>query len=268
MKTALRRNVADDGVDFDEVTSELRLMVGQRMEYDPQTRVMFQGMSHGRFRKSEATERRLPGRTSTVKVWDGSFESSDGARLPVDGGRFTVRPPMTAEQHQATLTETMVRTMGHALQGDPPNIEAFRDAAAGYVVGQSVARQKLEVPEDLPLGMRKKLDDALVMNGAMLVDGLSGAEVKDTYSFAYLDALKELQGKGYDINAAFEQGFGPRWREGFAEASRDPRKFFDAERARAAYREGRTPDAPEQQAGEKSSPAPEGADRNQEPAVV
>lgn len=235
----LRDHAAKDQLDHDEVTSEIRRIVGDHMEHDPSMRISFEGLSHGRMVKSHLREVRMAGSQKTRMVWDGDFETQLGKTLLKDGGRFVVREPMSAEQHQAQITDTMVRTLGDALRrGDRTR---FGAAASGYMVGYATAGSHIDPPEDIPEVLRDRIRDAETMVGAMAIDGHGIDEIRQTYSMAYADAMEELSNGGYDLNEEFTKTFGTNWEQRLTTAGADPVRFFAEEqlnqRARAAAEE-------------------------------
>lgn len=102
MRKRLRGQMAEDGLDRQEVVKRARMIIGERMESEPELRLMFNGVAHGRIVKAPPHEERLAGTDRVREVWSGEFDDHLGHRIP-DDGMFTLRRPMDADAHQVQL---------------------------------------------------------------------------------------------------------------------------------------------------------------------
>ncbi|MFD7537471.1 MULTISPECIES: hypothetical protein [unclassified Streptomyces] len=254
MRKRLHEQMKDDGLERQEVVQRARIIIGERMEYEPELRTMFNGVAHGRIVRAPAHEERIAGSDTVRTVWSGEFDDQLGQRLPEDA-MFTLRRPMDGDAHQAQLAETMKTSMldslGRGSQKD------YGGNVLGYLVGFAAQKQGLDT-SGLPDMLRHRLDQAEVMLASMDIDGLSPEEQQRVYSNAYVDAMEAVNEKYPHIEAELKRSLGERWQQTLQTAVDDPGAFFDQQRRKSRSR----PTGPSsgQRTGPQNSDPTAGAD--------
>ncbi|MFE6939674.1 hypothetical protein [Streptomyces chartreusis] len=232
MRKRLHEQMNADGVERQEVVQRARMIVGERMEYEPELRTMFNGVAHGRIVKAPAHEERFAGSDRVRTVWSGEFDDHLGQRLPEDG-MFTLRRPMDADAHQVQLAETMKTSMLDALgRGDQ---EGYGGNMLGYLVGFAAQKRGLDT-SGLPDLLQHRLDQSEVMIASMDVDGLPPEEQQRVYSNAYVDAMEAVNEKYPDLEAELKRSLGENWQQTLQTAVDDPIAFFEEQRLKPRSR--------------------------------
>lgn len=224
MRKDLYAQAAEDGVDPEEIARASRVVIGLRLEDEPQLASVFTELSHGQFAKSDSREVRLSGTDETARVWTGEFESRLGQ--PVESGSFDLRGPMDASQHQKAIADTMTADMVSLIRNggvDGLNVGVTSYAAAWGL--KEHPNHDAMLAMDNPLGER--LRTSKLMLGAMGADGLSNAEQQHVYSNAYVDALEHIGTLYPEAEQAWGEKFGTDWREGMREFVSDPGEWMD-----------------------------------------
>ncbi|MEU3047795.1 hypothetical protein ABZ705_14980 [Streptomyces sp. NPDC006984] len=243
MRKRLHEQMNADGLDRQEVVQRARMIIGERMEYEPELRTMFNGVAHGRIVKAPGHEERIAGSDRVRTVWSGEFDDQLGQRLPEDG-MFTLRRPMDADAHQVQLAETMKTSMLDALgRGDQ---EGYGGNMLGYLVGFAAQKQGLDT-SGLPDMLQHRLDQSEVMIASMDIDGLSPEEQQRVYSNAYVDAMEAVSEKYPDLEAELKRSLGENWQRTLQTAVDDPGAFFEEQRLKPRSRP--TGPSAEQEAG-------------------
>ncbi|MFC9756699.1 hypothetical protein [Streptomyces sp. NPDC056921] len=243
MRKRLHDQIGEDGLERQEVVQRARMIIGERMEYEPELRTMFNGVAHGRIVKAPAHEEQIAGTNRVRRVWSGEFDDQLGHRLPEDG-MFTLRRPMDADVHQVQLAETMKTSMLDALgRGDQ---EGYGVNVLSYLVGFAAKRQCLDT-SGLPDALQHRLDQSEVMIASMDIDGLPPEEQQRIYSNAYVDAMEAVNEKYPDLVDKLKRSLGENWQQTLQTAVDDPRAFFEEQRRKP--RSHRTGPSPEQGAG-------------------
>ncbi|MDX3020125.1 hypothetical protein [Streptomyces acidiscabies] len=232
MRKRLHEQMNDDGLEREEVVQRARMIIGERMEYEPELRTMFNGVAHGRIIKAPAHEERIAGSDRIRTVWSGEFEDQLGQRLPEDG-MFTLRQPMDAHAHQVQLAETMKTSMLDALGRDDQ--ECYGGNMLGYLVGFAAQKQGLDI-SGLPDMLQHRLDQSEVMIASMDIDGLPPEERQRVYSNAYVDAMEAVNEKYPDLEAELKRSLGEDWQQTLQTAVDDPGLFFEEQRLKPRSR--------------------------------
>ncbi|WP_433855092.1 hypothetical protein [Streptomyces kronopolitis] len=232
MRRRLHEQMSEDGLERQDVVQRARVIIGERMEYEPELRTMFNGVAHGRIVKAPAHEERIAGSDRVRAVWRGEFDDQLGQRLPEDG-MFTLRRPMDADAHQVQLAETMKTSMLDALgRGDQ---EGYGGNMLGYLVGFAAQKQGLDT-SGLPDMLQHRLDQSEVMIASMDIDGLSSEEQQRVYSNAYVDAMEGVNEKYPDLEAELKRSLGENWQQTLQTAVEDPGAFFEEQRLKPRSR--------------------------------
>jgi hypothetical protein len=246
MRKRLHEQMSEDGLERQEVIQRARMIIGERMEYEPELRTMFNGVAHGRIVKAPAHEERIAGSDRVRTVWSGEFDDQLGQRLPKDG-MFTLRRPMDANAHQVQLAETMKTSMLDALgRGDQ---EGYGGNMLGYLVGFAAQKQGLDT-SGLPDMLQHRLDQSEVMIATMDIDGLSPEEQQRVYSNAYVDALEAVNEKYPELEAELKRSLGENWQQTLQTAVDDPGGFFEKQRLKPRSRP--TGPSSEREAGQQN----------------
>ncbi|UJW28858.1 hypothetical protein L3Q67_26850 [Saccharothrix sp. AJ9571] len=228
MRKRLRDQMADDGLDRIEVVTRARMIIGQRMEHEPEMRLMFNGMAHGRIVKSPPHAEQMAGTDRVREVWSGQFDDQFGRRIP-DDGMFTLRRPMDADTHQAQLAETMANSMLDGLTRDDER--AYAGSVMGYLVGYAVRKAGLDT-RGLPEILRQRLDQSKSMLASMDIDGLPPDRQQEVYSNAFTDAMEDVGATHPGVEDSLRLSFGNDWQTTLQAAVDDPVRFVHAQRMR------------------------------------
>lgn len=210
--STLYEYIEDDGLDKNEVASNLRVIVGQRIDKDPAVASMYNELGHGRFIKGEPQEVFIPGTTKKTKAWLGDYKDSFSG-YEVKGGTFSLREPMDADQHRVAASQAIFGEMVSS-----KSMEDLNAVMEQYMVG-SAARTYPEAVDliDDPQ-TQARLGRARTMFHSMSEDGLSSQDQKLVYMGAYLDALRETTRLNPELFSQWEQRFGPDWERTVMEA--------------------------------------------------
>lgn len=240
MRKRLRGQMVEDGLEREEVVQRVRMIIGERMESEPELRLMFNGISHGRIVKAPPHHVRLAGTDRVREVWTGEFDDHLGHRIP-DDGMFTLRLPMNADGHQVQLAESMKAAMLDSVnRGDR---RALGDSVMGYMLGFAAKRQGLDI-RDLPAQFRNRMEQSESMLASMDIDGISDEEQQRVYSNAYIDAIEEVSKEDPDFENELMLSLGPDWQERMRAAVADPPAFIAEQRIRPRpYQQGPGPSA-------------------------
>ena len=206
--TRLYDQVVFDGLDPQQVAAESRRIVGQRLAQDPHAATTYQDLSHGVLSRSMDAEDR----------WDGRFRDLRGAVVNV--GSFDVREPMTAAEHQATMTDAMA---SHMLRtGDPTSLHTTIVALAW---GQQ-SEFDPELRQVVEPGARRLIDTGLMMKQAMYEDGMSPEMVQQVYSESFLDSLDVVRQENPDLEEQWVQAAGTDLRADMEAILENPRGWL------------------------------------------
>ncbi|MGY4541205.1 hypothetical protein ACVWY0_001114 [Arthrobacter sp. UYNi723] len=263
MLKTLYEQAHEDGVDASEVATAARMVVGLRLEEEPELASVFGELSHGQFAKSNPREVRISGTGELAQVWTGEFESRLGQRI--EAGSFGLRLPMDADQHQAAIADTMAADMISLTR------QHGADGLNMGVVGYASAWGLKDRPDfdgmtamDNPLGER--LRTSRVMLNAMGSDSISSSEQQRIYSNAYVDAMENVSALYPEVEQEWAAKFGANWRENMRDFVSNPNSYMDqqgGESAASADQPGEWEPSPAWEAG----PAGENGDRRNNSAT-
>lgn len=226
--SALYGYAENDGLDREEVSKAMRVIVGQRLEKEPHLASVFGELGHGRFVKSAPREVYINGSTETATVWTGDFVDMYEART-INSGSFRVRPTMSTTEHRALISETIAAEM---VQAKSP--EELNDVLSQYVVATSVGRHPDVIDKIEDAAALRRFGKARTMFSSMGDDGLSTEDQQFAYGAAYVDAIELLQTTRPDLGTAWVAQYGENWREKVAEdLARYNEMGAAAERAKA-----------------------------------
>lgn len=240
MRKRLRGQMDEDGLDRAEVVKRARMIIGERMESEPELRLMFNGVSHGRIVKSPPHEERMAGTDRVREVWTGEFDDHLGRRIPADG-MFTLRQPMKADEHQVQLAETMKAAM---LDGvNKGGRQALAGSMMGYMVGFAAKKQRLDTSGLDPL-LQQRFDQSEIMLASMDIDGIPDEEQQRVYSNAYVDAVEQINKEDPEFEHELRLALGEDWQGRMRDAVDHPAAFFAEQRMRPKpFRQGPGPSA-------------------------
>jgi hypothetical protein len=228
--SALYEYAEDDGIDREDVSRSMRVIVGQRLEREPELASVFRELGHSRFAKSEPREVYINGTTETATVWTGDFVDSYAGRT-ISSGSFSLRPVMGVNEHRLSSAETLAADLCSA-----STVAQMNDTLSQYVVAASAARYPDVVEEITDPSTRRRFSKARTMFTSMQADGLTPDEQHFAYSAAYIDAIEVAQRLKPELSAEWVAQYGENWRERVAE---DMGRFNDM--GAAAEREKRGP---------------------------
>ncbi|MFK0244574.1 hypothetical protein ACIQUM_07735 [Amycolatopsis azurea] len=245
LRKRLRRQMADDGLIRQEVVTRARVIIGERMETEPEMRLMFNGIAHGRISKASTHQERIARTDRIHETWSGEFDDHLGDPIP-DDAMFTVRRPMDAATHQAQLADTMATSMLDGLRRDDQT--SYSGSVMGYLVGFAARKSGLDT-RGLPDILRQRLDQSSTMLASMDIDGLSPEKQQEVYSTAFADAMDAVAASHPGVDRSLQLNFGPDWQSTLQAAVDDPAGFVHELRTRPrVYHTG--PEHPAEQSAE------------------
>lgn len=217
--SALYNYAAEDGIERSEISDQMRVIVGQRIERDPQVASVFNELGHGLYVKSKPREVIIAGTTQKVMAWTGDYDQAFAGNK-ITGGSFSVRPPMTPTEHRARVAQTMSGELASA-----KSLDELNTVLSNYMVGASTGKypEAVDLIED-PVA-QGQMGRARSMFVSMQGDGLSEEETRFAYSAGYIDAMALAGRSNPDLAAAWAEKYGENWKATVAE---DIRKFQDA----------------------------------------
>lgn len=215
---ALYEYVDDDGIDREEVSRSMRVIVGQRLEKDPALASVFGELGHGRFAKSEPREVYINGTAEKMTVWTGDFVDSYEGRT-ISTGSFRLRPIMTLDEHRVLSAETIAAELSSAT-----TVAEMNDALSQFVVAAAVSEYPDVIDEIEDPESRRRFGKVRTMFASMSADGLNADEQHFAYSAAFVDAVEVAQIVRPELGAEWMAKYGDNWRERVAE---DIRRYKD-----------------------------------------
>lgn len=240
MRKRLRDQMDADGVERTEVVRRARMIIGERMDSEPELRLMFNGLAHGRISKAPAHPERMAGTDRVREVWTGEFDDHLGHQIPAEG-MFTLRQPMTADEHQVQLAETMKAAMLDGIHRCDP--QALAGSVMGYMIGFAAKKQGLDT-RGLPPVLQQRFDQSENMLAAMDIDAIPAEEQQRVYSNAYVDAVEQINKEDADFGHELKLALGEDWEARMRDAIEDPHAFFAEQRRRPKpFRQGPGPSA-------------------------
>ena len=219
-----------DGIEPEEIATAVRSVVGARLAEEPELATVFTELAHAQFTKSDPREVLMTGTGEVASVWSGEFESRLGQK--VESGSFGLRAPMTADQHQAAISETITGdmiTMTRSGGAEGLNVSMVSYAAAWGLRDRPGYPRMLRM--DNPLGER--LRSSRLMMATMTTDGISADEQQRIYSNAYVDAMETISALHPDTEEEWAARFGANWRDSMREFVSNPESYFSEEEEEA-----------------------------------
>lgn len=227
--SALYEYIDDDGIDREDVSRSMRVIVGQRLDKDPSIANVFGELGHGRFSKSEPREVFINGTTEKITVWTGDFVDSYEGRT-ISAGSFKLRPVMNLDEHRVMSAETLAADLCSASSATEMN-----DALSQFVVAAAVSEYPDVVDDVDDPAARRRFGKVRTMFSSMANDGLTESEARFAYSAAFVDAVEIAQAVRPELGAEWTAKYGENWRERVAD---EIRRYKDmgaqAERERGA----------------------------------
>lgn len=203
--------VHDDGLNPEDVSRSMRVIVGKRVEKEPELAAVFAELGHGKFVKSRPSQVQVPGQDRRVTVWTGDFDDVYGGR--VSSGSFKLRESLDAEGHRAQMRETMFVEMAKAQNADQLN-EVLTQYAAGSAVGRNpLAVDSVSDPES-----RRRFGRVRSMFMSMGHDGMGYEEREFVYNAACLDSLEAVPFLDSTVVQAWVKQYGAQWRDRVTES--------------------------------------------------
>jgi hypothetical protein len=209
--SALYEYVDADGLNSEDVSRSMRVIVGQRLEKDPSIANVFTELGHGRYTKSDPREVYINGTTDRATVWTGDFVDSYENRT-ISKGSFSMRQPADVNQHRSLVAETLAGEMTTATSAGELN-----DVFSNYVVASAVGRYPDVIDQVEDPAARKRMFKAQTMFASMRADGLTLDEQRFAYSAAYVDAIETVQRVNPELGNKWAAQYGESWREKVAE---------------------------------------------------
>lgn len=227
MHRRLHDQIGEDGLDPTEVSMVTKTILGRRMETEPELAVMFNGMAYGRIVRSPAHEERIKGSDHVRAAWTGEFEDHLGKKVPPQM-MFTLRPPLGADHHQASIARVMQERMLHGMETE--GMAGFNNSFAGYMLGHVAAEENWVKGPDSSIDTstmtpqnRVHLEQCEKMLTTMMADGLDESERRRIYSNAYVDAIESVRATYPDFAKDWDRAFGATWQDSMRQAAADPR---------------------------------------------
>lgn len=210
--STLNDYIAADGLDREEVSREARMIIGHRLEAEPELASVFAETGHGRFVRSPAKEMFVVGETEPRQVWVGGFVDAVTDR-EVNRGSFSLRPPANRGEHVVLSA----RTLGAELE-DATTLGELNDMFASYTAASVVRRfpgMSAEVEDPV---VQERMGRAEAMFASMRADGISQTDQRYVYAASFVQAMEGVGEKNPELIAQWEAQYGPAWRENVQEA--------------------------------------------------
>lgn len=200
--TQLYQYVEDDGLDAAEVSRNMRTIVGQRMEREPELASVFAEMGQGRFVKAEPKEVYMAGSGQKVTAWTGDYYDVTSGNT-VTAGSFSLREPQTADQHMHRMAEAMWGDMA-----DAKSVGEFNEVIDSFMVGAAVQNDPATVDLIEDDDKRVRLERVRTMFASMKADGIDPAEQHRVYQTAVISSVTEAQSRDPELAAAWNKEYG------------------------------------------------------------
>lgn len=191
-----------DGLSREGVARQMRKMVGQRMESDPEAAVKFEGLGHGTMVKGEPKEVVVAGTGQTVKAWMGDFRdvTNDGV---IDKGSFRVREPSDAKKHAGFVSARV-----HGAFADAKTVDELNEAMQSYLVGAGVRTDPSTVDLVPDEQRRDHLNQARKCFKSMDDDGLGQEEMHTAYTSGVTSAFARVLEQNPELAGAWAAAHG------------------------------------------------------------
>lgn len=264
LRAHLHEQCEADGLERSEVVSNVRTIIGNRIQGDPEMATYFHGFAHGRVERAPDHEVRVPGASTNSSIWTGEFQDHHGQPLPSEGTP-RLRMPMNAAEHQVQLTETLRTALERSAErGD---VNGYRGDVLGYSIGFAAAGEQLDL-EGLPNRLTQRFEAAELAMASMQIDGLDREQMAEVFSNAQTDAMERTHEKFPQFVQDVESAWGETWVTQMSQVARDPQGFVETIRGYAsAAREHQGPrQRPHARAQQPPpQPAPDSPDHDRQP---
>ncbi|WP_328530188.1 hypothetical protein OG984_03105 [Nocardioides sp. NBC_00368] len=224
----------EDGLSRSEIDRAARIVLGQRLETEPELQVMFSDLAHGRARKSDPRVVKLGESGPTHTIWTGEFEDSITGQPICEDTMFDLRGPMGLEQHQSAITQMMAATMSNALNpalrdpqlaghADPGRLDigGFTASMTGYMLAWQGRREPVDLSR-VASGFAGPMAQTETMLASMSADGLDEHEQQEVYSCAFADALEQIKEAYPGLDEAWGRAYSKDWDAFVNDAVKNP----------------------------------------------
>lgn len=205
--SALYDHLEADGVDRKEVAQHMRLIVGQRIDKDPQAASVFAELAHSRMAKTPTQKVFVAGTTRVVDAWNGDFKDAYTDEVVKDGS-FEVRPPMDDLGHREAMARTMYCQMNEAQT--PAELD---ELLRGYMVGSAVNKDPRTVDLVEEDSVRQPMESSRTMFKSMEDDGFDEKNRMMIYGTSVLDAMRTIEELHPQRAKDWNEEFGPDWND-------------------------------------------------------
>lgn len=214
-------DVQKDGLNQERVNSVSRIIMGQRMRYEPRWANMFVETAHGEV-DMDMVDHVDPHTGEVRRVWVGTW--STRLNEPVTGGSFTARPPYNEMQHELSLSTAMAREMERAaLNG---NIKDLNETLLAYGSAWSVRDKAMDV-QSVPGAIGEKIRRARRGLEAMEFDGFDRDQQRDIYATSFVRAMDLVAQAHPDIERHWAQQYGSQWRSEMRDFAATPEETYN-----------------------------------------
>lgn len=214
-------DVHKDGLDPEKVNTVSRMLMGQRMSYEPHWANAFVETAHGEV-DMDMVETVDAQTGEPHRMWTGIWSTRMGE--PIVGGSFTVRPPYNEMQHELSLSTCMAREMERAaLNG---NIADLNESLLAYGSAWSVRDKNLDV-HSVPGAMGEKIRRARRGLDAMEFDGFDRDAQRDIYATSFVHAMDMVAKVHPDIERHWAQQYGSQWRSEMRDFAATPEETYN-----------------------------------------
>lgn len=203
--------VEQDGIDPEDVSRSMRVIIGQRMEREPELASVFGELGHGRFVKTPPREVYVQGTGEVMTVWTGDFVDVQSGRT-VSSGSFSPRAKMGIDEHRTATAGSLFGELRHARTPEQMN-----DALTQFMVAASVHEFPGVVDQISDPQARSRFAKARTMFTSMEADGLSEHEQHFAYSAAFVDAVEVAQVAMPELAQAWVGQYGEDWKDRVSE---------------------------------------------------
>lgn len=199
--------VEADGLDRAEVSKNSRIIIGDRMNQDPEFALKFNDISHGLLVKSDPRMTTVSGTGEQKEVWSGQFRDAYN-NFEVNQGSFRVRTPMDQNDHMAEISNVIAEDL------KAPDIGSLNRSLMSYTGGLAIAKypETVEMVDDNDRYKRIQL-----MFSSMSDDGLSEDQQRDAYMAGMIDAVEAKQMEDPEFAASWNEVYGADWQQSFRE---------------------------------------------------
>lgn len=203
--------VRDDGLNPEDVSRSMRVIVGRRMEREPELASVFGELGHGAFAKTPPRKMSIPGQDEPVTVWTGDFNNAFGATI--SSGSFKLREATDLEGHRGQMRQTIFVEMAKARDAHELN-----DVLTQYSAGAAVGRNPAAVDTVTDPDTRRRLGRVRAMFSSMAHDGMNEQEREFAYNTACIDALEAVPYLNTEVVKTWARQYGSQWRDKVTES--------------------------------------------------